>query len=71
MSWNINNDARPRRAIYGNISKTINVADQGPEVVGVDGELLLSRLLLFDEVVVDSINLGELQYLEPLAKFRQ
>ena len=36
---------------------------RGPEVLGIDGELLLSRLLLFDEVIVDSTNLGELPYL--------
>src|ERR1017187_3124244 len=53
----------PRRAIYGKISKVIYLTDKGPEVVGIDSELLLSRLLLFDEVVVDSTNLGELPYL--------
>jgi hypothetical protein len=63
MSSNISSDARPRKAIYGKISKVIFIANQGSEVVGIDGELLLSRLLLFDEVVVDSTNLGELPYL--------
>jgi hypothetical protein len=63
MSSNASSDARPRKAIYGRISKTIHVANQGAEVVGIDGELLLSRLLLFDEVVVDSTNLGELPFL--------
>ncbi len=63
MISSISSDPRPRKAIYGKISKTIFVANRGPEVVGIDGELLLSRLLLFDEVVVDSTNLGELPYL--------
>jgi len=53
----------PRRAIYGKISKVVYIADKGPEVVGIDSELLLSRLFFFDEVVVDSTNLGELPYL--------
>jgi hypothetical protein len=34
MNSNIISDARPRKAIYGKICKTIYVADQGPEVVG-------------------------------------
>jgi hypothetical protein len=63
MSSNISSDTRPRKAIYGTISKAIFVANRGTEVVGIDGELLLSRLLLFDEVVVDSANLGEVPYL--------
>lgn len=63
MIPSISSDARPRNAIYGKISKEIYIANKGPEVVGIDGELLLSRLLLFDEVVVDSTNLGELPYL--------
>jgi hypothetical protein len=63
MSSNISSDARPRKAIYGKISKAVFVADRGTEVVGIDSECLLSRLLLFDEVVVDSANLGELPYL--------
>jgi hypothetical protein len=54
---------QPRRAIYGKISKSIYVSNKGPEVIGIDSELLLSRLLFFDEVVVDSTNLGELPYL--------
>jgi hypothetical protein len=54
---------RARKAIYGKISKTIYVPNRGPEVTGIDSQLLLSRLLLFDEVVVDSTNLGELPYL--------
>jgi hypothetical protein len=53
----------PRRAIYGKISKAVQIADKGPEVVGLDSQLLLSRLFFFDEVVVDSINLAELPYL--------
>lgn len=63
MSPNTSSIAHPRKAIYGQISKAIFVASQGSQVVGIDGELLLSRLLLFDEVVVDSTNLGELPYL--------
>lgn len=66
MSSNICSDARPRKAIYGKISKVVYVDNKGPEVVGIDGELLLSRLLLFDEVVVDSTNLGELPYLSKM-----
>jgi len=62
-SYNNINNVRLRKAIYGQISKAIYVANRGPEVVGIDSELLLSRLLLFDEVVVDSTNLGELPYL--------
>jgi hypothetical protein len=54
---------RARKAIYGKISKAVFIANRGPEVVGIDSELLLSRLLFFDEVVVDSTNLGELPYL--------
>lgn len=52
-----------RRAIYGTIAKTIQIENKGPEVVGIDSELLLSRLLFFDEVVINSVNLGELPYL--------
>jgi hypothetical protein len=66
MSSDIISDARPRKAIYGKISKAIEVANRGSEVVGIDGELLLSRLLLFDEVVVDSTNLGELPHLSKM-----
>ena len=54
---------RARKALYGAISKTIFIPDKGVEVVGINTQLLLSRLLFFDEVVIDSTNLGELPYL--------
>ncbi|MGA8937631.1 MAG: hypothetical protein WB439_00560 [Acidobacteriaceae bacterium] len=52
-----------RRAIYGQIANTVVVKGKGTEVVGIESERLLSRLLFFDEVVIDSVNLGEIPLL--------
>jgi hypothetical protein len=52
-----------RRAIFGDIAETIFIEDKGAEVVGIDSERLLSRLLFFDEVVINSTRLGEIPFL--------
>jgi hypothetical protein len=52
-----------RGAIYGRIAKTINVPNRGLDVIEIERQRLLSRLLFFDEVVIDSVNLGEVPFL--------
>jgi hypothetical protein len=52
-----------RRAIFGDIAETIIINNKGAEVVGIDSERLLSRLLFFDEVVINSTRLGEIPFL--------
>lgn len=52
-----------RGAIYGPIAKTINVPTRGVDVIEIERQRLLSRLLFFDEVVIHSVNLGEVPFL--------
>jgi hypothetical protein len=52
-----------RGAIYGPIAKTINVPNHGVDVIEIERQRLISRLLFFDEVVIYSVNLGEVPFL--------
>jgi hypothetical protein len=52
-----------RSAVVERIAKVVYPPGQGPTVVDIDKESLLARLLFFDEVIVDSVILGELPFL--------
>lgn len=53
----------PRQGVIGEIAKVIYRPNHGPDVIGIDADLLLTRLLFFEEFVLQSVHLGELPYL--------
>jgi hypothetical protein len=53
----------PRRTIYGPIADVKFIPNVGSQVTGIDQPRLLSRLLLFEEVIISSIRARELPYL--------
>src|ERR1039457_6068402 len=53
----------PRRRTIGRIAKVLYRPNIGPDVIDIDPDTLLTRLLFFDKFVLDSVNLGELPHL--------
>ena len=55
--------APPKRVIYGEIAQSAFIPNKGRLVTGINQSQLLSRLLLFDEVIIRSVMMGELPFL--------